>query len=152
LCAEQCGILRRKTQKLMSKLLFEKESYLIIGACFELYKEIGNGHKESVYQKGLVIILAERKLAVEKEKKIPIKIRGEYVGNYVPDLVVDDRILLELKAKPFLTTQDRKQFWHYIKATDYKLGFLINFGKPGGVEIVRRVYDKARNKIRHVSA
>lgn len=131
---------RKKTQK----LLYEEESYLIRGACFDLYKELGSGHKESVYQKGLSIFLKEKELSIEREKRIPVKINGKYLGNYTPDFVINETILLEIKAKPFITIQDKKQFWHYLKATDYKLGFLINFGKPGGVEIERRIYDTVR--------
>jgi len=58
---------------------------------------------------------------------------------------VDEKILLEIKCKPFITAGDEKQFRHYFKATDYKLGFLINFGTEK-LEIKRRIYDLARNK------
>ncbi len=67
------------------------------------------------------------------------------VGVYVPDKVVNEIIVLEIKCKPFLVTEDEKQFWRYLKATDYKLGFLINFS-PKTLEIKRRIYDLARNK------
>lgn len=139
--------LTRKKRRKITKLLYEKESYLIRGACFDLYKELGNGHKESVYQKGLFHLLKEKDLIVEKEKRIPVKIDGVCLGNYTPDFVINDLILVELKAKSFTTVQDKKQFWHYLKATEYKLGLLINFGKPGGVEIIRRVYDTARKGV-----
>jgi GxxExxY protein len=131
---------RRKTQK----LLYEHESYLIRGACFDLYKELGNGHKESVYQKGLSILLKEKGLDVDREKRIQVKINDTNLGNYTPDFVVNNLILVEIKAKSYLTVQDKKQFWHYLKATDYKLGFLVNFGKAGGIQITRRIYDTAR--------
>lgn len=138
--------------KKKGKLLYEKESYLIRGACFDLYKKLGSGHKESVYQKGLFHFLTDKELEVEKEKRIPVRINGKNLGNYTPDFVVNNSILIEIKAKGYLTIQDRKQFWHYLKVTEYKLGFLINFGKPGGIEIIRRVYDEARSKILRVSA
>ncbi len=73
--------------------------------------------------------------------------KGEKVGTYVIDKVVDNKIIIEMKCKIFLTTQDIKQFWYYLKATDYKLGFLINFS-PKKIEIIRRVYDTARVKSR----
>ena len=66
------------------------------------------------------------------------------MGTYVPDLIVNEVILIELKAKPILTNDDIKQFWHYLKGSNYKLGFLINFGAVGGVQIIRKVYDEAR--------
>jgi GxxExxY protein len=68
------------------------------------------------------------------------------VGTYVPDLVVNDIIIIEIKCKPYLTKEDHKQFWHYLKSTKYRLGFLINFGNLNGVEIERRIYDTARGK------
>lgn len=133
-----------KVNKKKEKLLYEKDSYLIRGACFDLYKELGSGHKEVVYQRGLNQLLNGKGLEVEREKRIPVKLNSKSLGNYIPDFVVNNLILIEIKAKSHTTMQDKKQLWHYLKATDYKLGFLINFGKPGGVEIVRRVYDTAR--------
>jgi GxxExxY protein len=126
------------------KLLYENESYLIRGACFDLYKKLGHGHKETIYQRGLSHLLQDAGLSVEREKRIPVTINGKRLGNYTPDFVINSSILLETKAKKYLTIQDKKQFWHYLKTTDYRLGFLVNFGKPGGVQIVRRVYDKIR--------
>lgn len=135
-----------------SKLLYEKESYLIRGACFDLYKKLGHGHKEIIYQRGLQQLLEEKGLKSEREKKVKIILNGKCLGNYTPDFVVNEIILIETKAKKYLTIQDRKQFWQYLKATNYKLGFLVNFGKPGGVEIVRRIYDTARRNVPHDSA
>ncbi len=132
----------------MGKLLYEKESYVIRGACFELYKELGYGHKEIVYHHGLEEKLkaADSELKIDKKKQLPVQVNGKKVGVYVPDLVINNSVLLELKAKEYLTKQDVHQFWQYLRATSFKLGFLINFGKPGGVQIIRRVYDTARNK------
>jgi len=68
---------------------------------------------------------------------------GEKVGTYVPDLIINDCILVELKAKPFLTKEDERQFWYYLRGSQYKLGFLVNFSTQK-LEIKRRIYDKAR--------
>ncbi len=125
-------------------LLYKDESYIIRGICFEIYKELGCGHKESVYLNALFNAAKEKGFDCEKEKRLPVYYQGKKVGVYVPDLVINDKILIELKAKSILLKEDLSQFWHYLKSTDYKLGFLINFGKAGGVEIIRRVYDKAR--------
>lgn len=62
----------------------------------------------------------------------------------MPDIIINNEILIELKVKPFLTKEDEKQFWYYLRGSNYKLGFLINFGSRN-LEIRRRVYDKARN-------
>ncbi len=68
----------------------------------------------------------------------------------MPDKVVNEIIIIELKSKPFLTNGDIKQFWHYLKGTEYKLGFLINFGNK--LEIKRVVYDSVRSQSASASA
>ncbi len=123
-------------------LLFEKESYEIRGACFAVWKEFGGAYKESVVDKALSIELKKRGLQIEDQKRINIYYDGEKVGTYVPDKVVNNCIILELKSKPELAVGDVKQFWRYLRGTDFKLGFLINFGNK--LEIKRVVYDSAR--------
>lgn len=126
-------------------LLYPEESYQIVGACREVYKQFGGAFKESVVDKALVVALEKRDLIVESQKRINIYFEGVKVGTYVPDKVVNGKIMIEVKCKPFITAGDEKQFWHYFKATDYKLGFLVNFGTQK-LEIRRRIYDLARNK------
>jgi len=130
----------------MGKLLYEKESYLIIGGSFEIYKQFRNRHKEKIYLRAYTSYLENKGLNDESEKQIPIYFNGKKVGVYTPDIVVNGCIFIELKCKPRLTRDDIKQFWYYLKATKYKVGFLINFGSPNGVEFIRRVYDLARSK------
>ncbi len=125
------------------KLLYEDSSYKIRGACFELYKKFGGAFKESVINKALVTELEIRRLQVEIQKRIDIFYKGKKVGVYVPDIIINNEILIELKVKPFLTKEDEKQFWYYLRGSKYKLGFLINFGS-NNLQIKRRVYDKAR--------
>lgn len=128
-------------------LLYEKESYDIRGVCFEIYKKFYCNQKEKVYQNIAADDLQLKGYYVEKEKRINIYHNGKLMGFYVIDLVVNKIIMIEFKSKPRLTQQDIKQFWYYLKCTDYKLGFLINFGNPHNVEIIRKVYDTARHKI-----
>ncbi len=127
-------------------LLFPKQSFLIQGACFAIYQKFRNTQKESVYQKALYLELKLLGLLVEREKQLPIFHLGEKIGVYVPDLLVNNVIILELKAKPFLHRDDIKQFWYYLKNSDYTLGYLINFGESDGVKMIRRVFDTARIK------
>jgi len=82
---------------------------------------------------------------VENQKRIDIYYNNKKIGTYIPDKIIDSIILLELKCKPFITREDKKQFWYYLKASSYKLGLLINFGSKN-LEIHRRIYDKARQK------
>lgn len=129
----------------ISNFLYEAESYEIRGAVFAVWKAFRGVFKESVVEGALVHELAIRGLKVESQKRILIFYRDKKVGTYVPDLVINEAILLELKAKPFLTAEDERQFWYYLRGSSYRLGFLVNFG-PKKVEIKRRVYDKAREK------
>lgn len=133
-------------------LLYETESYSIRGAIFEVYKALGSGHKEVVYQRALEQALVKQGLKVEREKRLSVVFDGKIVGTYTPDFLINGLIILELKAKPFVTSHDLDQFWHYLAGSNFSLGFLINFGKPGGVEIMRRVYESARQKIPRLSA
>ena len=127
-------------------LLYPDESYLMRGIAFDVYKQLRDNHKEIIYHNAFCIGLRQKGVNVEKEKRINVFYGNTKVGTYIPDLVVDNKILVELKAKPKLIQDDIKQFWHYLKCSEYKLGFLINFGSKDGVDIVRRVYDKARDK------
>jgi GxxExxY protein len=126
------------------KFLYKKESYIIQGGAFEIYKKFRNRHKEKVYQRAYYFYLKDKGLKVEKEKQIPIYFNNKKVGIYNPDLVISDIIFIELKCKPMITKDDIKQFWYYLKCSNYKVGYLINFGSPNGVQIIRRVYDTAR--------
>ena len=129
-------------------LLYEDISYKIRGAAFDVYKKLGCRHKEKVYQRAFYQALIKQGLKVEKEKHLPVYFDNRKVGSYNPDFLIEDKIIIETKAKPFLHKQDIKQFWQYLSSTNYKLAFLINFGQPGQVQIIRRVYDTARNKIK----
>lgn len=128
----------------MGKLLYEKETYKIRGACYDVYNEFGGGFKEKLIQNALVKDLKNKGFTVDVQKRIDIYYKGEKVGTYVPDIVVNGIILIELKVKPIITKEDEKQFWRYLKASDYKLGLLINFGTKK-LQIKRRIYDKARS-------
>lgn len=122
--------IRRTTQK---RFLYPTESYLIRGACFAVYKKLRNTQKESIYQRSLVIELSQKGLTVVKEQQLPVYYGDQKVGVYTPDLLVNEVIIIELKAKPFLHKDDIQQFWYYLKNSGFQLGFLVNFGRPDGV-------------------
>lgn len=126
-------------------LLYRRESYLIRGACFEVWNEFGGAFKEKVIDNSLRIALKDKGLKIETQKRIDIYFKNIKVGIYIPDIIVEDKIIIELKCKPFLTKGDIDQFWKYLRGTKYKLGFLINFS-PNGLEIKRLVYDTARKQ------
>ncbi len=132
-----------QTKNKVTDFLYEKESYLIRGACFEVWKEFKGIFKESIVDKALDIAMKDKGLKVESQKRIDIYFKGEKIGTYVPDKIINDVVLIELKSKLFITKQDIEQFWKYLKGSNYKLGFLINFS-PNGLTIKRIVFDTAR--------
>lgn len=111
----------------MEKLIYKDESYKIRGACFAAYNALGGGIQEKFIERALTKELSSKNLKVEKQIKIDIFYRGEKIGTYIPDILVNDRIIIEIKSKPLLTKEDEKQFWGYLKGSKYKLGFLVNF-------------------------
>lgn len=132
------------------KLLYKKETYLIRGVCFKVWKKFGGAFKEKIIEGALIIELEKHGLKVSRQPRITIYYDEKAVGTYVPDLVINNKILIELKARPTLTKEDERQFWYYLKGTKYRLGLLINFGNK--LEIKRRIYDKAREKFQPSSA
>ena len=131
--------------KVVKDFLYEKESYEIRGACFDVWKQFKGMFKESIIDNALTIALEKRGLTVECQKRINIYYEGQKVGTYVPDKIVNNIILLELKSKEFVTKNDEETFWNYLKGSEYKLGFFINFS-PTKLIIKRVVYDSARSK------
>ena len=122
-------------------LLYEKESYEIRGACFSVFNSLGGGIREKTIERALVAELQDRGFSIEQQKQIGILYKGRKIGAYVPDIIINGIIIVELKSKPFLTQEDKKQFWGYLKGSDYQLGFLVNFG-PQKLTIKRFIYDK----------
>jgi len=133
------------SKKFVKDFLYEKESYEIRGACFEVWKNFGGAFKEKIVDRALTKSLSKKGLRVDEQKRINIYFENEKVGTYVPDKIINDCILMELKSKQFLTKQDIDQFWKYLKGSEYKLGFLVNFG-PEKLTIKRIVYDTARRR------
>lgn len=133
-----------RTKRGTTQLLYQEESYIIRACCFLIYKKFRNTQKEKIYQKALEIELLSKGFGVEREKQLPIYHLEQKVGTYIPDFVVNKTIILELKAKPFIHKDDIKQFWYYLMNSEFRLGFLINFGEAAGVNIIRRVYDTSR--------
>jgi GxxExxY protein len=110
------------------KLLFEDLTYKIRGCVFKVYNTIGKGHKESVYKKALEEEFKKQGLVYKTESKIDVTYEDKLVGVYRPDFIIEDKIILEIKVKDFLTNEDEFQVYSYLKATKYKLSLLINFG------------------------
>lgn len=103
----------------------------IIGAFYDVYNELGFGFLESVYHRALVVALRGAGLEVEHEVKLPVYFRGEIVGEFEADILVERNVILELKAVDALGPAHEAQLLNYLKATAVEVGLLLNFGpKP----------------------
>lgn len=124
----------------MPEIVFKEESYQIMGACFEVYKEMGRGFLEAVYQECLAMEFASRGIPFRPQQELVLCYKGKpLVQKYVPDFVCFGKIIIELKALKQLCDEHRAQVHNYLKATGYQLGLLVNFGHQPKVEYERIV-------------
>ena len=121
-------------------LLFEEESYRILGACFEVYKDKGCGFLEPVYQECLVIEFEIQNIPFKQQVDLVLNYKGRtLVQRYKPDFLCFDKIVVEIKSTSSLTDQHRAQLHNYLKATGLQLGLLTNFGHYPKLEYERIV-------------
>ena len=121
------------------KLIYEEETYAIRGAIFEVYKTLGDGYLEEVYQNALEEELKLRGVPFVAKKQLHIMYKGRDCGLYEPDFICCDKIIVELKAVETLHPKHSAQLMNYLKATGHKLGLLVNFCAYPKAEIRRIV-------------
>lgn len=109
---------------------FEELTGKILAACFEVSNELGCGFLECVYQNALMIALQEKDLEVEREHGLAVTFRGQEVGQFYADLLVEHSVIIELKAVSALNESHKAQILNYLKATGIEVGLLVNFGTP----------------------
>lgn len=127
-------------------LLYPELSYVIRGCIFEIRKQYGPGQKEIVYHRLLEEKLLKEDLIVEREKRINIYSQdtGKTIGIYQPDLVIEDKIIIEVKSSKFSSQTDEKQLYHYLRNSKYELGYLVNFSTP--ILYIKRIIYTNNNK------
>lgn len=131
---------RENTERDKTNILYKQECYAIVGACFEVYKDKGSGFLESVYQECLQLELAFKKIPFKSQVKLGLSYKGNLLSQtYEPDFVCYQKIIVELKSVAELTDKHRAQVHNYLKATDMRLGLLVNFGHYPGIEYERIV-------------
>ena len=115
----------------MVEEIVEKDLVYAINACvFEVYRQLGHGFLEKVYENALVMELQERGIAVEAQVSFAVKYKGAIVGEYCADLVVENRVIIEVKAVERFHAAHEAQILNYLKATGKKVGLLVNFSHP----------------------
>ena len=122
----------------MNSIIYPDESYQIMGACFEVYKEKGCGFLEAVYQECLELELGEKAIPFVAQPKLSLSYKGfPLKQTYSPDLVCFGKIVVEIKAVSVLADEHRAQVHNYLHATGHRLGLLVNFGHFPKVESER---------------
>lgn len=126
-------------------MLLEDKTKIIIRAFFDVYNTLGYGFLERVYHNALLIELRKYDLNCESSKPIKVFYEGSVVGDYIADIIVDESIVLELKASEALCEENEFQLINYLKATEIEIGLLLNFGKKP--EFKRKIFTNDRKKI-----
>ncbi|MBC7368388.1 MAG: GxxExxY protein [Undibacterium sp.] len=122
----------------MSEIIYREESYRMMGACFEVYKEKGCGFLEAVYQECLEPEFGGQSLAFVAQPKLGLSYKGrELLQTYAPDFVCFGKIVVQPKAVSAPTDEHRAQVHNYLRATGHRLGLLVNFGHFPEVESER---------------
>jgi len=135
----------QKSKITNKNLLYPDISYRMQGAVFNVANKYGKGLKEGIYQKALVEEFTKEDIKFEEQKRINIYSleTGKILGTYIPDFIIDDKIILEIKATEFTTKQDLNQQRSYLKASIYEVAYLINFCTPK-IFIKRSIYTNDR--------
>ncbi|MDD5707216.1 MAG: GxxExxY protein [Kiritimatiellae bacterium] len=123
-------------------LLHGEVTEQIIGAAFEVHKHLGYGFLEKVYQRAMIVELGLRKLSVSSEPDSEVFFKGVRVGHYAADLIVEERVLVEIKVASELNNADMAQVINELHALRREVGLLVNFGRKG-VEFRRAVHTQA---------
>ena len=122
----------------MTEIIYKKESYAIIGACFEVYNAKGCGFLEPVYQECLAIEFEHQRIPAIPKPLLTLSYRDRTLQQtYQPDFVCFEKIILELKAVSILADEHRAQLLNYLHATGFVLGLLVNFGHYPKLEYER---------------
>lgn len=124
----------------MAEIVLKDESYAIIGACFEVYNEVGPGFLESVYQECLEIEFGLRGIPFTPQAELMLKYKGRVLKKkFQPDFLCYEKLIVELKAEKSLTDIDRAQVHNYLNLTGFRLGLLVNFGQFPNLQYERVV-------------
>jgi len=124
------------------ELLHEELTNAIIKTFYEVYNELGYGFLEKVYQNSLYLELKNKGYKVEAQKRIAVFYKGTEVGEYYADLIVEDSVILELKASDYIVKDFENQILNYLRGTDCEVGLLLNFGRKP--EFRRKIFENHR--------
>ena len=123
----------------MTELLYEELTYKVIGAAKEVYKELGKGFLESVYEDAFCYELDQLNISYERQKELDVKYKTtKFVKKYRADIVVENKIIIENKVLKKITNIEEAQLINYLRVCDLRVGLLFNYG-PQKFEFMRRI-------------
>lgn len=128
----------------MSEYLYQELTSNIISCFYKVYNTLGFGFLEKIYENALLFELSKSGLFVERQKPIKVYYEDKLVGEYFADLIVEDKVIIELKAVDALIEEHELQLINYLKATEIEVGLLLNFGKKP--EIRRKIFTNTKKK------
>jgi len=114
---------------LEERILYKDLSYKFVGLAMKVHTELGYGFLEKVYENSLMILFEENNVLAQQQVPIKVTFHGLIVGDYLADIVVENSIILELKAQDRIIDAHKAQTLNYLKATGFRLALLLNFGK-----------------------
>jgi GxxExxY protein len=124
----------------MAELILKDEVYAVVGCAIEVHKELGFGFLEAVYQEAMELELTQHKIPFEAQRPLCILYKGRRLKKeYLADLICNGQIIVELKALERLSGREEAQLLNYLKATEFRVGLLINFGNSPKLEWKRFV-------------
>lgn len=129
-----------------SRLIHSGLTDQILHCFYGVFNELGFGFLESVYHEAMVIALKEAGLSVDSRVRIPVSFRGRQIGQFEADLLVEQRVILELKTTQSIAASHEAQLLNYLKATDIEVGFVLNFGSSPSFK--RLYFDNSRKRLR----
>jgi GxxExxY protein len=118
---------------------------LIIQIFYEVYNELGHGFLESVYERAMFIAFTARDIRVTRQQPLPVWFRGQQIGDFHPDLVVAETVIVELKACRALEPAHDAQLLNYLRAADLEVGLLLNFGPTPAIKRLVLANEKKKN-------
>jgi len=130
----------------MEEYLHKEITSKVINAFYKVYNTLGYGFLEKVYENAMRIELMKMGIFVEQQKNIKVYYESEMVGDYFADLLINDLVIVELKAAENICEEHEAQLLNYLKATDVEVGLLLNFGKTP--EVRRKIFMNKNKKLK----
>ena len=127
----------------MAELIYPELSYKVVGILFKVHSKLGGEYQEKYYQRAVALALKEENFPFKKEIKVDLTFNSEKIGKYFLDFLIEDKVILELKATPRFNREDFRQVSAYLKAKDLKLGILANF--RGDKLVYKRILNSSAN-------